>query len=117
LIVTTLNRYASDWSRQISRVSQLSALVVIIPPRPSIRSAEVKPGRAVTATYFKTHCLELLEEVARTRQRLVVTRHGKPIAEIRPHVAPAMPIDVLKGSILHQDDLVSPAAGTWESTN
>ncbi len=76
----------------------------------------MKPDRVVTATHFKTHCLKLLEEVRRSRQPLVVTRHGKPVAEIRPPSSRAS-VNALKGSILHQGDLVSPVAGKWESAS
>ncbi len=76
----------------------------------------MKPEKVVTATHFKTHCLRLLEDVRRTRQPLVVTRHGRPVAEIGPPSAAAT-ANPLKGSVLHQDDLLSPVAGTWDSAN
>jgi prevent-host-death family protein len=72
--------------------------------------------KTVSATEFKSHCLALLDEVHRTRRRLLVTRHGKPIAEIAPHSPPnAARSNPLKGSILHQDDLVSPIDIRWDS--
>jgi prevent-host-death family protein len=77
----------------------------------------MKPEKVVTATHFKAHCLRLLEEVRRTRQPLVVTRHGKPVAEIGPASAGDTLVNVLKGSVLYQGDLVSPVAGTWDSAN
>jgi prevent-host-death family protein len=77
----------------------------------------MKPGKLVTATHFKAHCLRLLEDVRRTRQPLVVTRHGRPVAEIGPPSASETPVNALKGSILHQEDLLSPVAGSWDSAN
>jgi prevent-host-death family protein len=77
----------------------------------------MKPEKMVTATQFKAHCLRLLEEVRRTRQPLVVTRHGKPVAEIGPPAAGDTLVNVLKGSVLYQGDLLSPVAGTWDSAN
>ena len=76
----------------------------------------MKPANVVTATHFKAHCLRLLEAVRRTRQPLVVTRHGKPVAEIGPLPA-ADTSNPLKGSVLQQGDLVSPVAGTWDSAS
>jgi prevent-host-death family protein len=74
--------------------------------------------KTVTATEFKSPCLALLEEVQRTRTRLLVTRHGKPVAEIAPHSATAgWGPNPLKGSILHEDDLVSPIASDWNSAS
>ena len=72
--------------------------------------------RTVTATEFKARCLALLDEVNRTRTRLVVTRHGKPVAEIGPHTASAQSSDnPLKGSVLFEGDLVSPIAADWSN--
>lgn len=58
----------------------------------------------------------MLEEVRQTRQHLLVTRHGKPVAEISPYVPRKRdPVNPLKGSILYQGDLVSPIDEKWES--
>lgn len=75
----------------------------------------MKPNRVVTATHFKTHCLRLLEEVRRSRQPLVVTRHGKPVAEIGAPTSGVVSVNALKGSVVYQGDLLSPVAGKWES--
>jgi prevent-host-death family protein len=77
----------------------------------------MKPGKVVTATHFKAHCLRLLEDVRRTRRPLVVTRHGKPVAEIGPPSSRDTSVNALKGSILQQEDLLSPVSGTWDSAN
>jgi antitoxin (DNA-binding transcriptional repressor) of toxin-antitoxin stability system len=77
----------------------------------------MKPGKVVTAMHFKAHCLRLLEDVGRTRRPLVVTRHGKPVAEIRPPASRDTSFNVLKGSILRQDDLLSPVSGSWDGGN
>ncbi len=77
----------------------------------------MKPGKVVTATHFKAHCLSLLKDVHRTRQSLVVTRHGKPVAEIGPPSSRDITVNALKGSILQQEDLLSPVSGTWDSAS
>ncbi len=78
--------------------------------------AHVKEHRRVSATEFKEHCLALLEEVRQTRQSLLVTRHGKPVAEISPYVAPdSDSANPLKGSVLYQGDLVAPVDEKWDS--
>ncbi|MGC1459855.1 MAG: type II toxin-antitoxin system Phd/YefM family antitoxin [Steroidobacteraceae bacterium] len=77
----------------------------------------MKPEKVVTATHFKAHCLRLLEDVRRSRQPLLVTRHGKPVAEIGPPSSRASAIKTLKGSILHQEDLLAPIAGKWDSAS
>ena len=75
----------------------------------------MKVEKAVTATHFKTHCLKLLEEVRRTRQPLVVTRHGRPVAEIGPPALPDAVVNALRGSVLYQEDLLSPLGEKWDS--
>jgi prevent-host-death family protein len=76
----------------------------------------MKAPKSVPATEFKAHCLALLEEVRKTLQPLLVTRHGKPVVEICPY----MPKDTdrvnpLKGSILYQGDLIAPIEEKWDS--
>jgi prevent-host-death family protein len=76
----------------------------------------MKAPKTVPATEFKTHCLALLEEVRETRQPLLVTRHGKPVVEISPYsLKNAERVNPLKGSIVFQDDLISPLGGKWDS--
>ena len=41
--------------------------------------------QTVNASTFKTKCLALMDEVARTGKPVLVTKNGKPIAELRPH--------------------------------
>jgi prevent-host-death family protein len=62
---------------------------------------------------FKTHCLRLLEEVARTGVSFVVTKRGRPVARITP-VAGNEPVS-LAGSILEEGDLISPIGEAWDS--
>jgi prevent-host-death family protein len=76
----------------------------------------MKAPKSVPATEFKTRCLALLEEVRQTRRPLLVTRHGKPVVEISPYVSKnTARVNPLKGSIVFQDDLLSPLEETWDS--
>lgn len=81
-----------------------------------ISSDFMKPPKSVPATEFKARCLALLEEVRETRQPLLVTRHGRPVVEISPYAAKdTAETNPLKGSILYQDDIVSPVEEKWDS--
>ncbi len=76
----------------------------------------MKAPKTVAATEFKERCLALLEEVRQTRQPLLVTRHGKPVAEISPYMPRGRASNnPLKGTIQHQSDLVSPIDERWDS--
>ena len=61
---------------------------------------------SVKASEFKAKCLAMLDEVARTRREIVVTKHGRPIAKLVPLDAPPS----LAGSVTYvdpADDLLS----------
>jgi len=40
--------------------------------------------RSIAASQFKARCLALLDEVAETKETLVVTKRGKPVAQVVP---------------------------------
>jgi len=40
--------------------------------------------KTVAAGEFKAKCLKLLDEVAATRELLVITKFGKPVAQVVP---------------------------------
>lgn len=45
---------------------------------------EIVP-RTIQASEFKARCLALMDDVARTGEVLVVTKNGRPVAELRPY--------------------------------
>ena len=67
---------------------------------------------------FKVTCLAVLDRVCRTGQPVLITRFGKPVAEIIPPTK--APSDAWLGAMRRQGaiigDLVEPAAtpGDWE---
>jgi len=40
--------------------------------------------RTVSAAEFKAKCLRLMDEVAETRQPVVITKRGRPVARLEP---------------------------------
>ena len=69
----------------------------------------------IPAGEFKAKCLKLLDKVAEDRQPLVITKHGKPVAQIVP-----MPQDVdlfgsMRGSGEILGDIISPLDVEWEA--
>ena len=59
---------------------------------------------------FKAECLAVLDEVATTGASVVVTKRGKPVAQVTPVTPPRG----LAGSIRRQRDLVSPVGDEWD---
>lgn len=72
-------------------------------------------ARRIPAGQFKAKCLALLDEVARTHRPLVVTKRGKPVAQLVP-IEPRKPRTLL-GSVVEKGDIVSPIAGHWDATS
>ncbi len=70
----------------------------------------------VTAADFKTHCLRLIDEVMQSRNEVVVTRYGKPVAMLVPFVeAPVFLFGHMSGSVAEYGDLVSPTGEAWDA--
>jgi prevent-host-death family protein len=73
----------------------------------------------IQASEFKAKCLALMDQVARTGETIVVTKNGKPVAELRPHRPPRAKslIGLHKGGVRIRGDIVSPIAPRrWEAT-
>ena len=70
------------------------------------------------ASEFKAKCLALMDEVAETGNRVVITKNGKPIADLVPHQA-APPrksaFGILKGEIEIVGDIISPIDVEWDA--
>jgi prevent-host-death family protein len=75
----------------------------------------------VNATDFKAKCLALIEEMNRTKVPIVVTKRGKPVAEMYPARSEAEAtksfFGSMKGTVLRYDDPFAPAIdpGEWDA--
>ena len=67
----------------------------------------------IPAGQFKARCLSLLDEVAASGRELIVTKRGIPVAKVVPVETTEPPS--LIGSILREDDIVSPIGDMWEA--
>jgi prevent-host-death family protein len=74
-------------------------------------------SKIIKASEFKAKCLAVLDEVERTRQPVVITKRGKPIADLVPHKPPAKRelFGVLKGRMEIVGDIISPLDVEWEA--
>jgi len=64
--------------------------------------------KEITISKFKAKCLSLLDEVSKTKKPLLVTRHGKPIAEIRPAPKRRKFVGAMAGTIEILGDIMAP---------
>ena len=73
--------------------------------------------KTMQVSEFKARCLAALKEVQQTRQPLVVTLRGKPLAVVRPTEArpPGKRLGRLKGRMTIRRDLVRvDSSKNWE---
>ena len=72
--------------------------------------------KAIKASEFKAKCLALIDEVASSGNPLVITKNGKPLAELVPHrPKPKSPFGILKGRIKITGDIISPIDVEWNA--
>ena len=71
--------------------------------------------RHVAAANFKANCLRLMEEVARQRKPIIITKRGKPVAKLVP--VEEEPMDLfgyMAGTAKICGDIIEPIDVEWE---
>lgn len=76
--------------------------------------------KTVAVSKFKATCLALLEKVLKTGQPILITKNGKPLAQVLPPPPPADKASWLgrsKGTAEIKADLIAPVSNTedWNS--
>lgn len=71
----------------------------------------------IQASVFKAKCLALMDDVARTGEALIITKNGKPIAQLTPYHHPraASLIGLHKGQVEILGDIISPIDLEWDA--
>ncbi|HEY7665925.1 MAG TPA: type II toxin-antitoxin system Phd/YefM family antitoxin [Xanthobacteraceae bacterium] len=73
-------------------------------------------SRMIKASEFKAKCLALMDEVERTGEPLVITKKGKPVAELVPHRASRpKALGLLKDRLFITGDIISPIDVEWDA--
>jgi prevent-host-death family protein len=67
----------------------------------------------IPAGQFKARCLGILDQVARTGESVVVTKRGKPVAQVVP--VREKPLKSLRGSVTILADIVGPICADWDA--
>ena len=70
--------------------------------------------RTIAAGRFKDVCLKMLDEVAATRSPVVITKRGKPVAQLAPYLAPDR-VRSLAGSILRESGDPYGTGERWDA--
>ena len=73
----------------------------------------------IKASDFKARCLAVLDRVSATGKSVVILKHGRPVAELRPvrSVDVGRPQSGLAGTVTVVGDIVEPVAAEeeWEA--
>jgi prevent-host-death family protein len=73
-------------------------------------------AEVVPASTFKDSCLQLLDRVQQTREEIVVTKCGRPVAKLVAfdQSQPSL-FGMLEGSVTIHGDLVAPLDEAWDA--
>jgi prevent-host-death family protein len=70
----------------------------------------------IPAAQFKAECLKLMDRVEKTREPIVITKHGRPVAQL----IPVPPDDeslfgYMRGTVSTPGDVVTPVDIKWSA--
>ena len=88
--------------------------VVIIYDQLDERSVQGESMKTIGAAQFKAECLSLLDTL--TVEGLIITKHGKPVAQIIPYPRPTVDlIGSLKAKLEIHGDILATGLG-WDAS-
>jgi len=72
--------------------------------------------KTIKASEFKAKCLALMDEVAASHEPIVITKNGKPVAQLAPvSRKPRSIFGFMKDEIEILGDIVAPLEENWET--
>jgi prevent-host-death family protein len=76
----------------------------------------LKKAMNVPAAVFKAECLKLMDRVARTGEPVVITKHGRPVAQLAP-IPPASRslFGYMKSAMKIKGDVTAPVGDEWSA--
>jgi prevent-host-death family protein len=73
-------------------------------------------AKTMRASEFKARCLQAMDEVASSGEPIVITKRGKPIAQLAPIAAkPKTLRGFLKGQVKSIGNIVEPVGVPWDA--
>jgi prevent-host-death family protein len=70
----------------------------------------------ISAAQFKAECLKLMDLVAKTRESIIITKHGRPVASLAPVPAEDDSLfGYMKASLKTEGDVMAPIAEEWSA--
>ncbi len=73
--------------------------------------------KTMKASDFKARCLAVMDEVAENHEPVLITKNGKPVAELRAHAGrrAKSPIGLHRGQVHIKGDILAPLGAKWEA--
>lgn len=70
----------------------------------------------IPAATFKAECLKLMDQVEKTREPIIITKHGRPVAQLAPVPAgPRSLFGYMQGTVKIEGDIVSTVGAEWSA--
>lgn len=70
----------------------------------------------ISKSKLKPRLLEILREVERSREELIITDHGRPALKMLPYSTnPSKTLKTLRGSVLEYTDPTEPVESFWNA--
>jgi prevent-host-death family protein len=72
----------------------------------------------MNAAEFKSHCLAVMDRVQKTREAVLITKRGKPVARLVPvseKTGSARLFGCLRNTAVFSDDLTAPSGVKWNA--
>ena len=80
------------------------------------KQERIMSHKTIKASEFKAKCLQLMEEVKKTGEEIVITKNGKPVSKLVPvKHRPKTLFGAHRGRIIVKGDIVSPLDAEWEA--
>jgi prevent-host-death family protein len=72
----------------------------------------------ITASQFKSQCLQFIDRVKQTHEEIVITKHGRPVAKLVPMGEKYSSgfIGYMKGSVVFSGDIIAPVDEDWKQS-
>ena len=72
--------------------------------------------QTMKASEFKARCLKLMDEVQKTGDEIVITKHGKPISKLVPYrITATTLLGLHKDKITSLDNEIFSTRESWEA--
>ena len=70
----------------------------------------------IAISQFKSHCLEILSNLNKSKSSIIITKRNKPIATVSPFSNKKESLfGMLKNKAEIKDDIISPIDEEWEA--